>query len=270
MEPRLKRLADYSKESILSELKRVAEKLGKETLSDEDITKHSRVSTSTIQNKFGSLSKALELTGLKALVHRKVADEEYLREIDRIWSRLGRQPKVKEMKKYGSKYGDNAYLRRFGSWIKACEAYVDWKNKPSVTSERIDNIVQVLEQPVKKSMSRKSVEYGEPIDFLGLRHAPINEQGVVFLFGVLSKTLGFTVEAIRSEYPDCEAKREIRGKKGHWERVSIEFEYRSSNFETHGHNPNECDLIVCWEHDWPNCPLEVISLKKVMEGLTSS
>jgi hypothetical protein len=28
------------------------------------------------------------------------------------------------------------------------------------------------------------------------------------------------------------------------------------------HDPNGCDIIVCWEHNWPECPLEVIELKK--------
>jgi hypothetical protein len=30
---------------------------------------------------------------------------------------------------------------------------------------------------------------------------------------------------------------------------------------------NDCDMIVCWEHNWPECPLEVIELKTVMRGL---
>lgn len=76
--------------------------------------------------------------------------------------------------------------------------------------------------------------------------------------------LGFIVEAIRSGFPDCEAKRRIDSKKDHWERVRIEFEYVSSNFREHGHNPAKCDLIVCWQHDWEECPLEVIELKKVL------
>ena len=26
----------------------------------------------------------------------------------------------------------------------------------------------------------------------------------------------------------------------------------------------KCDLIVCWEHNWPECPLEVIELKSLV------
>ena len=32
----------------------------------------------------------------------------------------------------------------------------------------------------------------------------------------------------------------------------------------HFHNPEECDLIVCWEHNWTESPLEVVELRKVI------
>jgi hypothetical protein len=110
-------------------------------------------------------------------------------------------------------------------------------------------------------------EYGPPIDFRGLRHAPINEQGVVFLFGMVSYDLDFIVEAVHASYPDCEAKRCIDRRKGRWQRVRIEFEFRSRTLKDHGHDPSGCDLIVCWEHNWAECSLEVVELRKVIEQL---
>lgn len=107
--------------------------------------------------------------------------------------------------------------------------------------------------------------YGPPIDFRGLRHAPINEQGVVYLFGIVSYELGFIVEAIQAAYPDCEAKRQVG--KDRWQRVRIEFEYRSSHFRDHGHSPSGADLIVCWEHNWPDCPIEVLELRTAIGNL---
>ena len=60
--------------------------------------------------------------------------------------------------------------------------------------------VDVKNDPDSISYSNGSREpaqlYGEPIDFRGLRHAPINEQGVVYLFGMVSRELGFYIEAI--------------------------------------------------------------------------
>jgi hypothetical protein len=42
----------------------------------------------------------------------------------------------------------------------------------------------------------------------------------------------------------------------------------SKNFVTHKNDPKLCDLIVCWEHDWKDCPIEVISLKDIIEHLS--
>lgn len=119
----------------------------------------------------------------------------------------------------------------------------------------------------KASMVHHDQLYGEPIDFRGLRHAPINEQGVVFLFGMICRELGYSVEAIQQGFPDCEAKYLCDQKKNLWAKASIEFEYKASSFQTHGHDPDNCDVIVCWINDWPNCPLEVIELKNAISEL---
>jgi len=112
----------------------------------------------------------------------------------------------------------------------------------------------------------KITEYGEPINFRGMINAPINELGVIYLFGMVASELGFIIENVRTTFPDCEGKRRIKGK-NRWEKVFIEFEFKSSNFKEHCHNPKQCDLIVCWEHDWRDCPIEVLSLKEIINKL---
>jgi len=126
---------------------------------------------------------------------------------------------------------------------------------------------EITKSSLKIDQRRKKQEYGSPIDFRGLRHAPINEQGVVYIFALLSRDLGFTVEALGTSFPDCEAKRKIDKKGERWERCHIEFEYKSSEFKKHGHPTEGCDMIVCWEHDWKECPLEVIELSSVLKKL---
>ena len=112
-------------------------------------------------------------------------------------------------------------------------------------------------------MNRRDV-VGKLINFRGLVYAPVNEQGVVFLFGKVAHDLGMYVELIRTGYPDCIAKRYLG--KERWEDVKIEFEYKSSHFK---HDPKNVDIIVCWEHDWPDCPksIEVIELKEIIQGM---
>jgi hypothetical protein len=112
--------------------------------------------------------------------------------------------------------------------------------------------------------------YGQPMDFRGLRHEPVNEQGVVLLFGMVARELGYTVEAVQSGFPDCEAKRQIAPQR--WQSVRIEFEFESRNFRDHGHSLTGCDVIVCWRHNWPDCPphLEILELSSLIKSLPAS
>jgi hypothetical protein len=104
-------------------------------------------------------------------------------------------------------------------------------------------------------------------------HAPTSESGVIHLFGLLGPELGIAVESIGTQFPDCRALRHLPGSGGKWKRLAIEFELLSSNFKRHGHDPANCDIIVCWQDDWDDCPIEVIELrnelKKAMAGVAA-
>lgn len=91
--------------------------------------------------------------------------------------------------------------------------------------------------------------------------APVNEMGVVCLFTEWARKHHVRIETIRSNFPDCIAWVKAGGQE---RRVRIEFEFRSSNFKAHRHAPGGCDWIVCWEHDWADCPrrLRVIELRR--------
>jgi len=112
-------------------------------------------------------------------------------------------------------------------------------------------------------MADKSL-VGDLINFRGLVYAPLNENGVIFLFGKIVDDLNMYIEEIKPGFPDCIARRFVG--KG-WESIAIEFEYKSSNFKQHSHDPKKCDVIVCWEHDWPECTIEVIELKSEIQNL---
>jgi len=108
---------------------------------------------------------------------------------------------------------------------------------------------------------------GSLINFRGLVYAPVNENGVIFLFGKVAADLNMYVETIRPGYPDCVAKRYIG--EGKWEEIRIEFELNSSKFVSHKHNPDYCDAIVCWVHDWKDHPqhIEIIELQSIIKEL---
>jgi hypothetical protein len=119
--------------------------------------------------------------------------------------------------------------------------------------------------PTQAKIMKDRPTYGPPLMRVPLAHGPTNEQGVLFLFGAIAEDMGFVVTRVQIAFPDCEAMREVAPSV--WQRVDIELEQYSRNFVTHLHDPNKCDLIVCWEHNWPECPLEVIELKTEFERL---
>jgi hypothetical protein len=109
---------------------------------------------------------------------------------------------------------------------------------------------------------------GAPMDLPGFLFEPTNEMGVVLLFGMLFWRLGFIIESAQIGYPDCRAKLEVEP--GRWQDVGIEFELHSRHFLAHRHDPNRCDFIVCWIHNWKGCPpnLRVIELREVVRRLS--
>lgn len=142
--------------------------------------------------------------------------------------------------------------------------------KLKYSDEEIQSLVKGIpyDIPLQKEYTSKQKEesiVGETINFRGLVYAPINEQGVVFLFSKVHKDLQIEIEEIKQGFPDAVGR--VRTGKG-FARRSIEFEFKSSGYD---HLPQKCDILVCWEHDWQDCPqdIEVIELKSVIKGLKS-
>jgi len=208
---------------------------------------------------------------------QNTSDEELFKNLEEVWTKLGRQPQYRELRKPLSRYSPKPYNNRFGTFNRALTEFVNLKNNknPVVINQPIENATQHVEdiskreikqniptKPISQNSNKKPLQiYGEPIDFRGLRHAPLNEQGVVFIFGKVCKELGFQIEAIQTGFPDCKGKYLYDAKKNQWADALIEFEFKAANFKDHGHDPTQCNFIVCWENDWYDCPITVIELK---------
>jgi hypothetical protein len=111
----------------------------------------------------------------------------------------------------------------------------------------------------KGGIMRDRPVYGRPLPWPELAHEPVNELGVVFVFGMMARRLGFVVHRLQAGFPDCIAMREVVP--GVWQRVRIEFEFESRNFKKHKHRKDKCDVIVCWKHNWKDSPLDVVELR---------
>lgn len=277
-------MAGHTRESLIEKARELALKQDGPLTRDEFI-KLTGIPRRILDQCFpdGRWTELSTLAGIPAhpLAHGRFTDDDLLTEFHSVVKKTGKIPSRLQFDAY-AKFSSSAIYKRFSGMRGILKHYKEWlmANEPDspyieliATKSRHEIAVPprtpqaTSVAPSPKWSKGDGTVYGAPISFRGLRHAPVNEQGVVYLFGMVAYDLGLIVESVQAAFPDCEAKRCVDSRRNLWQRVLIEFEYLSSNFQTHGHDPQKCDLIVCWEHDWADCPLEVIELRSVIDEL---
>ena len=274
------------KKHIIEAIASLARKLGRAPSHAEFIAR-TGISAHSVLRCFECWNDAVRAVGLRPnTLNVKTEDRALLED----WGRQVRRNRgIPTLHGYSRKgrYAPCTLERRFGPWSKIPEAFrefakgkPEWADvmallpapkplfpKPETTPEgKWDSAPSAPPGKVQHAPLPGRPAYGNPTNFPALRHEPVNEQGVVLLFGMLAKELGFLVEAVQKGFPDCEAKRQIGPER--WQRVNIEFEFESRNFHGHRHPLHGCDLIVCWRHNWPECPkhIEVLELSSVVKS----
>jgi hypothetical protein len=249
----------------------------------DEVVKLTPVSHRQIVKNFGGYINALRNTGmeLKSIVGRGhcVPMEKLFADWAGIVKKLKKLPSMSQYHQF-SRYSPYPLMRRFGTWCQVPHGLKRFAETHGLATKWKRELALVEAASARKNDKAHPTVfapwplpnrpfYGAPIGSwpMPMMYAPVNEIGVIFLFGAMSWQLGFLVHRVQAEFPDCEAMRRVGDDK--CQLVKIEFELESRNFLKHRHDPGKCDLIVCWRHNWPECPLEVIELRKVMEDLRS-
>jgi len=274
-----------NKRHIIDSIARIASQLGRAPSRSEFIAR-SGISAYFILRSFRGWNDAVRAAGFSPnTLNVRVEDQALLEDWGKqVRRNRGIHPRHTHLRQ--GKYDASTIERRFGPWSKLPEAFRkfakgkrEWSDvlallpvpKPNKNPERKPYSASFASSNTKQRLPLGDrPAYGNPIDFHGLRHEPVNEQGVVLLFGMVAKQLGFLVEAVQKGFPDCEAKRQIAPER--WQRVNIEFEFESRNFRDHRHPLHGCDIIVCWRHNWDECPkhIEVLELSSAVKSLRNS
>jgi hypothetical protein len=267
-----------TKEEVIAAVLKCATNLGR-VPTREELMNHGGVNHRDLRRNFGTLRQALRECKLeRASGHRKVEMENLFHD----WARVARSlKKLPTMKEYGrlGQYSVRPLRTRFVSWNYVPTGLKKFAEGSGLAEQWKDVLALVKDTrepqpaspltfagPFAQTMPGQPT-YGTPIHCGALVFAPTNEFGVLFLFGAIADRLGFLVLRVQAEFPDIEALRMVGRDK--LQRVRVELEQESRNFLKHGHDPNGCDLIVCWEHNWDECPLEVIELKSVIRKLAT-
>jgi 5-methylcytosine-specific restriction endonuclease McrA len=126
-------------EDLLEDIRRIAKKIGRDTITIAQYEEKGNVHPSTIQRRFGSWPKALKQAGLQPSRSKiGITDKELLENIKTLWVSLGRQPRYDEVKRPFSQFSAGTYENRFGSWSKALCKFVAWVNSDAVDEPQQD------------------------------------------------------------------------------------------------------------------------------------
>lgn len=266
------------KEKIITAIKECAFRLGHRP-NFEQFSKECNIGRGPIRRLFGSYREALLESGFEPPPEvRKLSPEQLFLDWAGIVRTLGEIP-TRERFKELSRYTPKPLLTRFGKWTAVANGMLKFAEENNLSADWADvfaivradsNALGTIPRGLRPApeavtmplpgLRTDSPQYGEPLGITSLLSAPTNEMGVVFLFGAMAWQLGFAVLRLQAAFPDCEALRRMHETR--WQIVRIEFEFESRNFQAHGHDPDKCDLIVCWKNNWPESPVEVLELSK--------
>jgi Homing endonuclease associated repeat len=268
-----------SKEEIIAAVKECTAKLG-HAPSLAEFRVMTKISKNQIRKNFGTYTQMMAASDVERAGSGCVVEMEALfLDWAGIVRKLGKVPTMSDYE-LESKYSVRPLMRRFKNWSHVAAGMMDYAGQERLEGEWagvLEVILACLRQadkraqtsaPTRRIPARQGVLTDQPV-FGQPMHAPLscaptNELGVVFAFGGVARELGFSILRMQSEFPDCVALRYVGNHK--WQMVNIEFEHESRNFLTHMHPVSGCDLIVCWRHNWPDCPLEVVELQNVVNN----
>ena len=264
-----------SKDEIIESIQESAAELGR-IPTVADLKRMKKIGLKTVKRYFGRYSEALREAGFEPQGSGyKVELVTLATDWMAIVRKLGKVPSLLEYKRL-SAYSVGPLIGRFGGWTEVPRGVLQFVREKGLEEDWGD-VAAMLERHESCNWngdSRSSAGsgrwkdapiYGAPLTPWALLHAPTNEMGVLYLLGALAPYVGVVVTRVQSAFPDLEVMREVES--GRWQRIPAELEYESRNFLIHGHDPDQVAMIVCWVHNWPECPVEVVELSGVLRKI---
>jgi HNH endonuclease len=271
-----------TKQEVKEAIVACAEKLG-HVPSVTEFTKMMAISRQRVRRHFGSYTRALAECNMESRGtgggNNRVPLEKLLLDWATVAQTVKKVPSMGEYEMLG-KYSTRPLVRAFGSWRQVpygLKAFAEshglaepWQAELGLVGGTDSGTAAGTAIAPATSSTHWSATllnkpaYGRPMWPGPIANAPVNELGVVFLFGAMAWQLGYVAQRWQTEFPDCELIRRVSEDK--CQLVRAEVEYESRNFLKHMHEISGCDMIICWKHNWPECPLEVLELSKLIDA----
>ncbi|MRS13262.1 MAG: HNH endonuclease [Actinobacteria bacterium] len=109
-------------DSLRDDIRRVAEMLGKATLTTAEYRRHGRFSPNTARRRFGSWFAALSAAGLEESRNLKLSREELVLDLRRAAALRSKDSLTRDEYEGCGAYSTNPFIREFGAWFAALDA----------------------------------------------------------------------------------------------------------------------------------------------------
>jgi hypothetical protein len=273
-----KREIPLSEEACIQELQRIAKLLNTQTLTQETFDAHAQFSGYRIIRACGSWVTALQKAGLRLSPNyrREIPLSQLASAFEKVVAELNSIPTLMQLVRR-SRHASDTFSRNRGGYNTFKRNAIEYLlSKKPTSSLRVRTIITEEMSRLKLSLSTQCSKLseipphhqGRTLNFRAFVYAPTSEHDVVQIFGAIAHELGFEIVGNRSAFPDCEARRKTVGNRDHYVKCLIEYEFSSKDYKNHAHPLKGCDLIVCWVHNWLECPIEVLDLSKEIKKLS--
>ena len=264
-----------SREEVVEDIRRVAKKLGADSLSRSKYQEHAKFSSNQLYDDGRTWSELCELAGISTGANNEpVSDEVYFTRLVTAVNELGRLPKTTERKRFSLNFSKSRYSNFTEFLKKAVElGYIE-----DITGELSDDSTKINKEAEKSNylnLTRKDEprvippipfktkrSKWERTDIDGFPYAPQDESGVVALFGILCSqgVLGWQIIDLNSSKGiDCICYDEENLKE-----INVELKFLLTKAGWN-HPIDDVDYVVCWESRWKDFPKPVIELSKLIK-----
>jgi hypothetical protein len=205
-----------TKREIVEAIKEVARSLGK-TPPRSYFMQKSGITEYQVLKYFSSWNEAVQAAGLDPETKfLGIQDDDLLSNWGGIVRQNQKIPTRAQYRRQGN-YSPGVFEKHFGPWSNLPSVFRTWAEEKTEWGDVLSLLPDSVSKNEKAKRHERKAEtennhrpisplhtvatidgrptYGDPIDFRGLRHQPVNEQGVVFLFGMVARELGYLVGA---------------------------------------------------------------------------
>jgi hypothetical protein len=202
----LKRLTDYSKPSIIHELRRVAKLLPADKLTITELLKNASVGRSTLRRHFGGVRGALFAAGLERLydgitvtdkmrkqIARNMTDEEVLSELKQVAAKLRKKHITVKEFNTNARIGADAVRNRFGR---------SWRNVLRKAGlEVVSHGKRYSDEECYENLLRVWTHYGRPPHYREMNKPPsvVGPKAYIVRWGTWNKALHAFVERVNRD-----------------------------------------------------------------------